>query len=135
MKVVLDTNVLVAGLITPTGTCGRIVDLFTDEVIQPCVDERILREYERVLPRPRLRIDRNDVEGTLELMHLRAEVLAPPPLPVELPDPTDLPFLEVAAHADAVLVTGNRRHFPVEAWGDVMVLSPAEFLEFLRGSS
>ena len=132
MRVVLDSNVLVAGLITPAGTCGRIIDLFTEEVIQPCVDARILREYERVLPRPRLRIDRSDVDEMLELMDLRAEFLAPPPLSVEMPDPTDRPFLEVAAHADAVLVTGNVRHYPKRVRAGVTVLTPREFLDSLR---
>jgi putative PIN family toxin of toxin-antitoxin system len=135
MRVVLDTNVLVAGLITPRGTCGRIVDLFTDERIQPFVDTRILMEYERVLPRPRLKIDRSDVNGLLELIDLRAEVVTPSSLPDDLPDPTDRAFLEVAAHADAVLVTGNKRHFPVKARHGAMVLTPSEFLEYLRTSS
>jgi ubiquinone/menaquinone biosynthesis C-methylase UbiE len=29
-----------------------------------------------------------------------------------LPDPGDMPFLEVAASADALSVTGNTRHYP-----------------------
>ena len=135
MMVVLDSNVLVAGLITPAGACGRIVDPLVEETFQPCVDERILRECERALPRPRLQIDRDDVEETLELMRSRAENLAPLRLPVELPDLTDPPFLEAAARADAVLVAGNKRHFPTKARHGVMVLTPAEFLEYLRASS
>ena len=35
----------------------------------------------------------------------------------------------------AILVTGNKRHFPAKARHGVMILAPGEFLEFLRGLS
>ena len=53
------------------------------------------------------------------------------PLAADLPDPDDLPFLEVAAEAHAVLVTGNKKHFPDKAAGDVRVVSPRELLDLL----
>ena len=134
MKAVLDTNVLVGGLITPEGACGRIVDLVFEEGFVPCVDARILREYQRVLPRPRLRIDRGDVVSTLRQIRLTAELLTPVPLAAALPHPADLPFLEVAKQAGAVLVTGNVRHFPAKARAGVTVASPREFLELLGQS-
>ena len=34
--------------------------------------------------------------------------------------------------ADAVVVRGNKRHFPVKARRGVKVLAPAEFIELLR---
>jgi predicted nuclease of predicted toxin-antitoxin system len=42
-------------------------------------------------------------------------------------DKTDRKFFEVAKTADAMLVTGNGKHFP----DDSLVISPADFL---RGS-
>ena len=54
------------------------------------------------------------------------------PLDADLPDPDDLPFLEVAAEAHAVLVTGNKKHFPQKAAGAVQVVNPREFLDMLR---
>ena len=56
MRVVLDTNVLVSGLLTPSGPCGQIVELVLDGVLDLCVDGRILDEYEDVLRRPKLAI-------------------------------------------------------------------------------
>jgi predicted nucleic acid-binding protein len=51
---------------------------------------------------------------------------------VDPPDPTDLPFAEVAvsARVDA-LVTGNRAHFGFLKDHGIDVLSPTEFLEVL----
>ena len=135
MRVVLDTNVLVSALMTPGGVCSRILRLVYDEALQVCIDERIIEEYESVLSRPRFRLDREDIDETIEMIRAYAETVTPMPLPVELPDPADLSFLEVAAEADAVLVTGNKRHFPVKARHGVKVLAPAEFIELLRRRS
>ena len=42
MKVVVDTNVLVSGLINSDGYPGRIVDLLRADALQVVVDDRIL---------------------------------------------------------------------------------------------
>ena len=135
MRVVLDTNVVVSCLITTHGVCGQILDLMTDGVFEPSVDDRILAEYESVVHRPHLRILPADAEVILGLIRLDADIVSPMPLPVQLPDPADAPFLEVASATGTILVTGNRRHFPKEACKGVTVLSPREFLELLRRSS
>ena len=48
MKVVLDTNVLVSGLLNPYGPPGRIVQLAAAGELQLCLDARILAEYREV---------------------------------------------------------------------------------------
>ena len=70
MKVVLDTNVLVSGLLTPTGTCGQIVDLFIAGAFELAVDARILQEYETVLHRPELDLPAVEVEELLRFVRL-----------------------------------------------------------------
>ena len=50
------------------------------------------------------------------------------PRPPELPDADDLPFLEVAAQAEATLVSGKTARCPASARGPVSVLTPAEFI-------
>ncbi len=51
MKIVLDTNVLISGILKPSGPPGRIVDLLRSGVLQLVVDDRILAEYTDVLRR------------------------------------------------------------------------------------
>jgi predicted nucleic acid-binding protein len=75
-----------------------------------------------------------DVNNALALIRFRAERIMPAPLRVEIPDRSDLPFLETAAAADAVLVTGNARHFPRHERAGAIVMTPREFLDFLRDS-
>ncbi len=45
MKVVLDTNVLVSGLLAPFGPCGEIVRMLTSAEITLCADARVLLGY------------------------------------------------------------------------------------------
>lgn len=131
MKVALDTNVIVSGLLTPRGSCGQILDLLIDGFFQTCADPRILEEYETVFERVELGLRPRDVEEVLRFLGAVAELVAAPPLPAKLPDLDDLPFLEVAAAAGALLVTGNKRHFPARERHGVRVLSPREFLDLL----
>ncbi len=53
MKIVLDTNVLVSGLLTPYGAAAEIVRLIASGVLSVCYDTRILLEYQEVLARPK----------------------------------------------------------------------------------
>ena len=130
MRVVIDTNVLVSGLLTPHGPPGRIVDgLLLGELVA-VFDDRILREYALVLARPRFRFDPTQVSAVLDYLERAGEPVVVPPLAVELPDPADRAFLEVAWHADvSALVTGNLRHFPTEACGAVRVEAPGAFVQ------
>ena len=134
MKAVLDTNIVVSGALTAQGVCGQILDLLTEGAFDLCANDAILAEYDRVLHRASIGIDAEDAEDILELVRSVAQPVAALPLHVELPHETDRPFLEVAAAADAVLVTGNLRHFPKSACRGVTVLGPREFLELLRRS-
>jgi len=132
MKVVLDTNVLVSGLMTRSGTCAIILDLLIAERIVAVLDGRMMNEYRRVCVDPRLHLNAEAVRDFLHFLDDGAENVTAMPLAADLPDPSDLPFLEVAAEALAVLVTGNKKHFPQRLMGAVQVVSPREFLDMLR---
>ena len=131
MNVVLDTNVLISGMLTRNGTCSRILDLLVEDRFTLFLDERILAEYRRVGTAPRLRLTVMAVEEFIRFLSRTAEKVVATPLQVALPDEDDLPFLEVAIEAHTVLVTGNSRHFPQQLTGAVQVVSPREFLDKL----
>ena len=135
MKVVVDTNVIVSALLMPAGVCGQILDLLSEGALQPCVDERILADYEEVLRDPRFPFTPRQVSTVLETFRAIGAPVAALPLAAKLPDEDDRAFLEVAKAARAVLVTGNIRHFPARARAGVTVLSPREFLDLLRSPS
>jgi putative PIN family toxin of toxin-antitoxin system len=132
-RVVLDTNVLVSGLLSDSGPPARILDLWIGGEVQLVTDTRIEREYRDVLARRTLGIPPEAAAHILDLLDYAEQVVALP-LPVRLPDADDEPFLEVAVAAAAdALVTGNVRHFAVRGtrW-PVRVLTPREFIDQLR---
>ncbi len=130
MIVVLDTNVLVSGLINPSGAPGQIVDFLRAGALRLAVDDRILAEYADVLSRPELAdyFTISDVEHILEYVQANSKRVLVTAIVSDLPDPYDAPFLEVALAAGASLVTGNLKHYPAKCRRGCAVLTPAEFL-------
>jgi uncharacterized protein len=136
LRIVLDTNVLVSGLLSPFGPPGEIVRLVSAGEVELCVDARILCEYSEVLSRPRFGFDPDSVGALMDYIGFSGHVAASLPLELRLPDPDDEPFLEVAlACGSECIVTGNLVHFPADACLGVEVLSPAQFIERFRSES
>jgi putative PIN family toxin of toxin-antitoxin system len=133
MKIVLDTNVLVAGLLSPFGPCAEIVRMISCGKLTLYFDSRILSEYSEVLRRSKFRFQMDKVVALLDHIEHRGQFVASSPLSDLLPDPGDQPFLEVAVAGQAVcLVTGNHAHFPSSLCQGVRVFSSSDFLTFYR---
>lgn len=133
MKVVVDTNVLVSGLLCPYSPSGEIVRMLSSGDPLLCFDARILTEYRDVLPRPKFRLDPVKVSVFLDFIEYHGEVSAGAPLSKPLPDRDDEPFLEVAvAGRLECLVTGNISHFPSDRRAGVKVVTPRQFLELWK---
>jgi len=125
VRAVLDTNVVVSGLLSASGPPGRLVDVLLARRLTLAFDDRIEAEYREVLARPRLGIERVRRDAFLAILQFQEHVTAlpwphPPP-----PDEDDVVFLEVAFQTPArTVVTGNLKHFPPGCRGSVTVLSP-----------
>lgn len=133
MNVVLDTNVLVAGLLSPFGVCGEILRMVSSGELRLSFDARIFTEYKEVLSRPKFKFEEDKVSALLDQVEHCGHTIAPLPLRHSLPDPDDEPFLEVAITAGVVcLVTGNGAHFPPKLSKGVKVFSPSGFLTFYK---
>ena len=133
MKIVLDTNVLVAGLLSPFGPCGEVVRMVSSGEVTLCFDALILTEYSEVLYRSKFGFDRDKVAALLDHIEHRGHAVASSPLRHSLPDPDDEPFLKVATAGKAeCLVTGNASHFPAKLCQGRKVLSPSKFLTFYK---
>ena len=135
MKVVLDTNVLISGLMFPVGTPGRIVAAWVEGRFEVALSLDQLAEIGRVLEYPKIRRklgwDDDSIELFIKQLYIRAEVVELGMITVAVPrDPGDAPILATLAAANAdVLVTGD---------GDLLALreryaieTPAEFVRRL----
>jgi uncharacterized protein len=133
MKIVLDTNVLVSGLLTPFGPSGEIVRMVSAGELILYIDARILSEYQEVLHRPKFKFNEDHISILLDFIKLNGQFISSLPLKNRLPDPDDEPFLEVAiAGKVRSLITGNIVHYPLSFREGIKILSPSEFLEFFR---
>ncbi|MBU1634110.1 putative toxin-antitoxin system toxin component, PIN family [bacterium] len=132
MNIVLDTNVLVSGLLSPFGNSADILRLVLSNRLHLCVDARILTEYREVLHRPKFQFDNSRVEILIDYIHKIGVLINSTPLSNTMSDPDDVPFLEVAVSGGAeYLVTGNIGHFPAK-YGNVQIITPAELMTKYR---
>ncbi len=131
MLVVIDTNVLVSGLLNGAGKPGKIIDLALENCFRLAYDDRILGEYEDVLARPELHIHPARAKAIIAHLELTGQRFDAGAMSSEgFPDPGDLPFAEVFITANAqALVTGNLRHFSPLVEKGLAIYTPARFIE------
>jgi len=133
MKIVLDTNVLVSGLLTPFGPSGEIVRMLFSGKLILCLDARILSEYKDVLNRPKFNFNKDNIGILIDFIKQYGQFVASSPLKNRLPDTDDEPFLEVAIAGEVKpLISGNKVHYPPLLRDGINIFSPSEFLEFYR---
>ena len=134
MKIVLDTNIVVSGLLSSQGNPAQVLTLALAGAVQACHDERILAEYAEVLARPRFKFDPKRVREVLNKIETDGLAIdASEESNLNLPDTDDETFLAVALAASAdFLVTGNLADYPPNKRRGCAVVSPAAFMEHWR---
>ena len=131
MKVVLDTNVLISGLMLPDSVPGRIVQAWRAAKFDLVLSEPMLEEIERVLAygkiHARIGWDKETIRRFVLLLRFKSEVVDITGISVEVAsDPSDsLVLATLLASQAECLVSGDKdlltlgKHYPV--------LTPTEF--------
>jgi len=131
--IIMDTNVLFAGLYSSTGASFQILRLLSVGKVKPVISTTLLFEYEDVLKRE---------ETILELSHQQVDIILDNICSLSkfqeiyflwrpyLKDPKDDHVLEVAvASKTKTIVTHNLKDFKgVEKFG-INAITPGNFLE------
>lgn len=129
MRIVVDTNIVVSGLMFQNGNEARLLGLLETRSVIACVTPEILSEYERVLTRPKLKIPLHTRFAILNYFRVNALLLTSIHRLAISPDEPDNRFLECAEAASAdFLITGNKRHFP-PTHGATKIVNAREFLD------
>lgn len=135
MKVVLDTNVLLSGLMFPDGAPGRVVAAWRQARFEIVISVPQLAEIGRALAYPKIQRmlgwDDQRIEQFIRQLYIRAEIVDLAGTLVEVPgDPDDMPILAtlVAAKAD-VLITGDGHLLALR--DRYAIQTPAEFVRKL----
>jgi len=123
LRVVLDTNILVSGLLAPSSIPARILYAFKERLFTCFYTHAIIFEYADVLSRPKFRFVAEEVQSVIGDIKSLGCFIDYSPSIHPMPDEDDRVFYDVAKAANAYLVTGNAKHYPNEPF----ILSPVEF--------
>jgi hypothetical protein len=133
MRAVLDTGVLVSGIIRRQGTTGEVVRALREKRFAVIYTTPILVEIIEVLGRNPFRtkyhIEAEDITALVNLIRLRGELVTPKQTVTVCRDAKDNKFLEtaLAANADAI-VSGDDNLLVLNPFEGILFLHPSEFL-------
>jgi putative PIN family toxin of toxin-antitoxin system len=124
VRVVLDTNVLVAAAYNPGSASRRVVEACLAGELTAVLSPALRREYEHILPRA---VRGQPYLETLRRLLDRAEVVEPAETHRVVPDdPDDDKLVAVALAAGASLVTNDAHLLAVAGHEGLRVLRPME---------
>lgn len=130
--VVIDTNVIVSALLSKHKDAAtvQVLEALFDRKIIPIYSDEILEEYTQVLHRQKFRFSSDLINTVLSSINRHGIFVSQTITEENLPDPKDLVFYEVCItkrDENSMLVTGNRKHFPVKPF----IVTPKELLEII----
>ena len=132
MKIVLDTDVLVAGVLSPHGAPAAILRALLSGRARLCYDERILSRYREALTGDALGFDESDVGELLGFLEASGERVLSEPAKLDLPNPEKAMFVEVARAGRAdFLAADDFQQFPELVGEGCAVVAAGELVERL----
>jgi putative PIN family toxin of toxin-antitoxin system len=129
LRVVLDTNVLVASIFWTDGNPSKIVNHAIEGKITNHVSLEILNELRRVL-RLKFREPEDKIEHQIKTI-LDYSVIVSPEVSVDIikGDPSDDRIIECAVACDAdMIITGDAHLLDLKSYKGIAMISPSDFL-------
>lgn len=125
IKIVMDTNIIISAALTPLGNPAKIIDMVFEDKLQIFYSLQILSEYKEVLSRPRLKITTRTQIDILGAIKEVGTLIEPTISNIPFIDESDRIFYDTAKTSRAILISGNIRHYPDEAF----IMTPSDFLK------
>ncbi len=137
MRAVLDTNIIVSRVFSPSGTPATIIEGWLQGAFELLVSTAILDEYRQTLALPRVqqraRIDSDAITAVIDDIVRIASFVEPEQRIVGVSsDPDDDVFLECALAGSAdYIVSGDRHLLVLERFHGIPIVAPALFAAIL----
>lgn len=131
MKIVIDTNVLLAGVATH-GLCEALLLLcYRDHEV--VLSEHILREFAKHY-RGKFKAEKDQVDFIVDILRSQSEIVVPAKIAHDaFEDADDLPVLGTAVAGKAEgIITGDHALLALERFQGIDILSPRAFYERIR---
>jgi hypothetical protein len=140
IRAVVDTNVLVSGIISEHGAPRQIVEAWQRREFTLLTSAHIVAEVMRVLHYPRIRdtysLSEADILLVRDTLLNDAAVLEDSYEVARSRDPGDNIFLACALEGQAdYLVSGDRHLLEIKRYHTVPIVPPRQFLDVLRTAS
>ena len=130
MRVVLDTNILVSGVLSPTGAVGALLDLALGGRVELVSSPILLDELEDVLGRFVQRSAAAEIRAAVEEI---AQVVEPEVVPMVADDPDDDHVLAAAASGRALyIITRDRHLLTLGEYASIRILDTVPGLHAVR---
>lgn len=117
MRVVIDTNIIVAAAVSPSGGCFSFFNRVMAGDYEVFVTKEILAEYDEVLHRDKFQLTEDEIDFFLGWFKRNAQLVEVNENDYTgegVPDKKDIPFYIAAKATRSRLVTGNIKHYPIE---------------------
>lgn len=131
MKVVLDTNVIIASFAT-RGLCYAVFELCLDR-FEIVISSFLIKEVEINLAK-KLKLPHKLIREITEFLFENAKTIETDAIPKEVcKDPADTRVLASVQKSDAAyLVTGDKELLLIKKFGSSKILSPRQFWETVK---
>jgi len=135
LKVIIDTNILISGLLK-SPSCRKIIRLLEEKRFILITSPPILDELMGVISRPKFHnvILRETIEKLIEIMKTQAILVKPSRLLFVIKeDPADNRFLEAALQANVdLIISGNHHLLSLKNFHNIPIITSKEFLSRLK---
>lgn len=129
MRVVIDTNIFMAGLLNLEGGAAKIIELFGNDAFELVITREVFEEYLHVIHYFDNKIPPSKSEELLELIFEKSVKVRPADSTGLCKDIDDEKFLSAALSGNAqYIVTKNKKDFPVKLTA-VKIVNVREFLK------
>lgn len=131
VRVVIDTNVFVSGLLKSDNPPSNVVDLFIEDKINLIISEEVFSEYIKVLLRPELKVKKDNIIRLISIFILKAEIIkVKTKLDIIERDPSDNKFLECALDGKVdYIITGDKHLLELKKYKKIKIVDPKTFID------
>jgi len=138
IKVCLDTNVFVSGIISPSGAPYEVLEAWRNRELVLLTSDEIITEVSKVLQYPKIKsafsLTDEEIEKYVSLLSKYSQ-RTPGELKIDViaEDPSDNMFLVCAVEGKAdFIISGDNHLLQIGTYQGIQIVTPREFIKQLR---
>jgi len=127
-KIVIDTNVFISSILSKNSPPAKIMNLVSDQKLTLIYNLIILNEYKIVLSYDKFKIANEKQKLIIDEIINLGLINEPAKSTIVFSNESNRIFYDTAKNNNALLITGNIRHFPDEPF----IMKPVDFASYIN---